>query len=515
MGEWTDERAPDRRAMLRLAAQATVAGLGAGLLPGAAQAAESIPEAPQSPDERAWRELRGLLGEGGRLRRPGESGYLETALPKNRRYANVRPAGIVSCRSTQGVSVAVRWARKHSVSLVPRSGGHNYAGHSTTYGLLVDLSPMNSVRPRRTAGRPRLIVGGGATNSHVYQNQRYDLYFPGGRCPGVGVAGLTLGGGLGFNDRKWGMTCDLLTETELVLPDGTVVRASERENSDLLWACQGGGGGNFGINTEFTFGAVDVSRLVSTVFDLTFDAEHGVALLRSLREIIERDRRHDFDCRLQFSGANGRTGPQVNVLGHYLGRRAPLERLLAEVLALNPTRRFIDERGFWRSQEYLLAPAETTALVSKSLAPSGWPDDDAAEAIVDWTRRWRSRGPGNTGYVTLFAMGGATAEVAPRDTAFPHRNAKYIFDIGARWAQNASDYVIDQSLAAVTEMYDDLRRRAHTSAAYVNFPDPALRRWWDAYYGPNYHRLTKIKQQYDPTRFFRHAQSVGSALTVM
>ncbi|MFD0660395.1 FAD-binding oxidoreductase [Thermocatellispora tengchongensis] len=515
----------DRRALLRLGAAVTAAGIGATLLPaggrayaepgagpyaggGADPGTGAGPYAADAPDALAWRELRTMLGPGGWLHRPGDAGYGALAPPQNRRYAGVLPAGIASCASTADVRAAVRWARKHGVPLVPRSGGHNYAGYSTTQGLLLDLSRMNAVTARRIRGRGHLLVGGGATNSDVYRARAANLYVPGGRCPGVGVAGLTLGGGLGFNDRKWGLTCDNLVETRLVLADGSLVRADERENPDLLWACRGGAGGNWGVNTAFVFAAADVSHQVATVFELRFDVSRGPALLRAVREIVERDRHDDFDCRIAFVG---RAEASLEILGRFLGPQERLERLLAPLLALRPATRFMEQGHFWQAQERLSARPSVTALASKSLVPHTWPDEGAALAMAEWARRWRPGTHSNICYVTLFAMGGATSRLTPSDTAFPHRAATFVLDVGTAWPQGAPDEAAARSLHAIGEMYRDLRRRLRTSAAYVNFPDPDLPLWWEAYYGGNYRRLVAVKRRYDPAGFFRYGQSVGSA----
>lgn len=227
-----------------------------------------------------------MVSPAARLFRPGDQDYASHATANNQRYASIRPAGVLSCASQDDVAEAVRWCAKHGVPFAPRSGGHSYAGYSTTSGLVISMREMRQVVPR---GR-RLHLGGGTTNSDVYAARDAGLYFPGGRCPGVGVAGLTLGGGLGFNDRKWGLTCDRLVETRLVLSDGSVVRAADNENADLFWACRGGAGGNFGINTGFVFDAVPVGRLRATVFDVFFDLRAGVQVMNEVRNILDADR---------------------------------------------------------------------------------------------------------------------------------------------------------------------------------------------------------------------------------
>ncbi|ORT55606.1 FAD-binding oxidoreductase [Streptomyces sp. CB03238] len=498
-----------RAAQVTAAAGVLTAGLGPGPVASAVPRRESAHPVPTTgrPETRAWGELRRRLSAAAALHQPGGDAYRRLAAPDNQRYAGVLPAGIVACATERDVQVCVRWAREHGVPLTPRSGGHNYAGYSTTRGLLVSLRPMNSVRAR---GRI-LAVGGGATNSDVYAARAANLYFPGGRCPGVGVAGLTLGGGLGFNDRKWGLTCDRLLETRVVLADGTLVRAADDENPDLFWACRGGAGGNFGINTGFVFDAIPVGRQTATVFDLTFRIEAGVRLVGLVQEILDADSTGDFDIRVGFKHPGTRHGPVISVLGQRLGDEKALRALLAPLLRLGPTKQFIEQRGFWAAQDHLMEkPGTPACMASKSLVPNRRLDEETVDTMVEWTRAWRPGAAGSPGYVTLFAMGGSCAVPGQGETAYPHRDATFVIDIGTHWKPGTPEHAVQSLLVRTRGLHRTLSRRLETSAAYVNFPDPDLRDWQSAYYGPNYRRLTEVKHRYDPGGFFRYGQAIGT-----
>ncbi|MER5928836.1 FAD-binding oxidoreductase [Streptomyces sp. NPDC002054] len=498
-----------RREILRRGAQAAAVGAGTAWAGGRAVAAGSRGARDDgSPAPAAWRQLAGELSPGAGLYLPGSDGFGELAVPDNLRYAGVVPAGIVACASERDVRAAVRWATAHGLPFSPRSGGHNYAGYSTTRGLLITLRRMNAVAVRGT----RLLLGGGATNSDVYAARSANLYFPGGRCPGVGIAGLALGGGLGFNDRKWGLTCDRLRETRVVLADGSLVRAAEDENADLFWALRGGAGGNFGINTGFVFDATPVGELSATVFDLTFDLGAGVLVADRVQEILAGDRGNDFDVRVGFRNPGDGGDPVVWLLGQRLGDEERLRRLLRPLLELGPSKAFIEQRGFWAAQDYLLEPpGQPSAGASKSLVPTEWLDPQAVEHIIDWVRRWQPGIPGNPGYVTLFAMGGRSAEPSPGETAYPHRDATFVIDIGTHWSPGTPPETVRDLLAQTRAVYRTLRRSLATSAAYVNFPDPDLQNWQQAYYGPNYDRLVEVKRRYDPAGLFRYDQAIGSS----
>ncbi|CAL9637533.1 FAD-binding oxidoreductase [Streptomyces sp. enrichment culture] len=472
---------------------------GAGALPAFARRG-TVPV-----ESAAWRELRGALSPGARLYRPGQQGYAGQATADNRRYAHVRPAGVLACATERDVRVAVRWCARHGVPFAPRSGGHNYAGFSTTDGLVISLRPMKQVGVK---GR-RLHLGGGATNSDVYAARASGLYFPGGRCPGVGVAGLTLGGGLGFNDRKWGLTCDRLVETRVVLADGSVVRARDDENADLFWACRGGAGGNFGINTAFVFDAVPVNRLRATVFDLVFPLTVAERVVDEMQQLLVADHAGDLDVRIGFKHAgNGSAG--LWVLGQRIGAVPAARRALAGLLALRPTRTFVEERGFWAAQDHLMdEPGTPGCYASKSLVPQRWLDPETVAHLAEWTRTWRPGPAAATGYVTLFAMGGASDAPRPDETAYPHRGATYVIDVGTHWKPGTAPEHVRALLEQTGTVHRALRRRLRTDAAYVNFPDPDLRDWRHAYYGANYQRLTQVKHHYDPSALFRYGQAVG------
>ncbi|WP_157254429.1 FAD-binding oxidoreductase [Nonomuraea typhae] len=470
---------------------------GAGVAAGAALA----PEWFTRPEPAAWRQLRARLSPAARLYRPGEREYPSLATVDNQRYAAVRPAGVLACATEHDVRAALGWCAEHRIPFAARSGGHNYAGHSATTGLVISVRPLNQVAAR---GR-RLHLGGGATNSDVYAAREAGLYFPGGRCPGVGVAGLTLGGGLGFNDRKWGLTCDHLVETRLVLADGSIVRAAEDENPDLLWACRGGGGGNFGINTAFVFDAVRVDRQRVTVFDLVFPLASGVRVAEELQHVLHADESGEFDVRIGVK----QTG--VGVLGQRLGDEPGLRRLLAPLLELRPSVARIQESGFWAGQDYLMErPGQKDCYASRSLVPDRWLDAETLTHIVEWARTFRPGPARASGYLTLFAMGAAGAAPRPDESAYPHRAATYVIDIGTHWSPGTPTGQVHALLAQTGALHQLLRGRLGTDAAYVNFPDPDLPGWQHAYYGANYARLAEIKDRYDPTGRFRHAQAIGS-----
>ena len=194
----------------------------------------------------------------GALLRPGDQGYPAARRLFDPRFDGLRPAGVASCGSAANVASCISFARRFGLPIAARSGGHSYAGWSSTTGLMVDVGPMQSFR----VDGSRVTVGAGLRLIDFYtQLAARGLAVPGGSCPTVGIAGLTLGGGVGVLGRQYGLTCDNLVGLEMVTADGRIRQVDAGHDPDLLWASQGGGGGNFGIATSFTFTARPLASL--------------------------------------------------------------------------------------------------------------------------------------------------------------------------------------------------------------------------------------------------------------
>ncbi|MEM9567526.1 MAG: FAD-dependent oxidoreductase, partial [Cyanobacteria bacterium P01_E01_bin.34] len=227
-----------------------------------------------------WASLANQLD--GQLLLPNDSAYLSTGLTENTFANTVRPAALALCANTHDVQTCIRWARQEDVPLVAQSGGHSYAGYSTTAGLMVSVRPINGVclDPKHE----RATIGTGIQLGALYDRLFSNGFFvPAGRCTSVGIAGYVLGGGFGFETRQFGIASDLMLETEIVMADGEVLICNEVENSDLFWACRGGGGGNFGINTSFTMGVLPI---IPTIYGkLAWSFDDAEAVWMALQEV--------------------------------------------------------------------------------------------------------------------------------------------------------------------------------------------------------------------------------------
>ena len=205
-----------------------------------------------------WTALgRGLAGH---LVRPEDSDYDTARLLFNPRFDGQRPAGIAFCQNPSDVAECLAFVRRFGVAVTPRSGGHSYAGFSSGPGLVVDVTRMNAVTD---VGSGTARVGAGTRLVDLYAGlDAYGVTVPGGSCPTVGVAGLVLGGGIGVVSRAYGTLSDNLRSVQIVTPDGTTRECDASRDSDLFWACRGGGGGNFGIATAFTFNTHPAEQMV-------------------------------------------------------------------------------------------------------------------------------------------------------------------------------------------------------------------------------------------------------------
>jgi FAD/FMN-containing dehydrogenase len=193
---------------------------------------------------------------------PQDAAYDSARRLYSPRYDDVRPGAIVFCETAQDVWRTVRWSRRHSIRVVPRSGGHSYAGYSTCKGVVVDVTRMNAVAVNQAAGTA--TIGAGARLVDVDQALfQQGVMVPAGSCPTVGIAGLTLGGGHGFSGRKYGLTCDNVRSLIIVTAAGQALLASQTQHPDLYWACRGGGAGQFGIVTSFVFNTHPASDVVT------------------------------------------------------------------------------------------------------------------------------------------------------------------------------------------------------------------------------------------------------------
>lgn len=448
-----------------------------------------------------WDRLRGLTT--GRLRLPGDTGFAERGLPVNERFRDVRPAAVLSAAGPRDVGRAIGWSRENGVPIVARGGGHSYAGASVTPGLVLDVSDIDHVTVDPSTA---LVTVGGGTQMHkVYARLReHDLVFPLGNSHDVGIGGLVLGGGVSVVSRAIGLTCDSLVATDVVLADGSTLTCDETQNADLFWACRGGGGGNFGVNTSFTFQARPAPP-TSTCLVL-WDWPHAIDVLTVMQEVM-RTAPNGFAARIGLSRSAGEDGV-VSVIGQHLGPAAELRELLAPALAAAPAARTdIADRTYWEAAEYLHHSSAGGAFAVRTRCTPGPLPEEGLRTMVAAVDKWPGSGNPDGAGAALFTWGGVINDVPVTETAFPHRDVLFLLSLDTSWLPGEPAEVVRDNLTWLTALHQDLGEFA-TDASYVNFPDPDLDDWRTAYHGPNAARLAEVKRRYDPERVFSFSQAI-------
>ncbi len=451
----------------------------------------------------------GLRGE---VVLPSSSAYDQARLLFDTRFDAVMPRAIVFCESTADVQRTVRWAREHAVRIVPRAGGHSYGGYSTTTGVIVDVSRLNGITldPSR-----RAVVGAGARLIDVYQKLALNgRTVPAGSCPTVGIAGLALGGGVGFASRKYGLTCDNLLEATVVLADGSAVVANLHEHPDLYWALRGGGGGSFGIVTRLVFRTHPVGQVATYAIEWPWpDAAKVVQAWQKLAP-------HAPDGLFSVVNLNSVVAGRARITsaGQLFGSADRLRALVNPLAnAGTPTRFTVTSRSYLDAQEMWAGCSGTIAECH--LPPQGQLGRStfkgkssfankplSLKAINAMIRQIESRiitGSGS-GVILLDSYGGAINRVKKDATAFVHRDALFSMQYLAYWDPSAA---AEPNLRWLRGFYSAMRPYV-SPFAYQNYIDPDLGNWERAYYGTNFDRLIAVKRRYDPQNVFRSSQSI-------
>ncbi len=437
----------------------------------------------------------------GALLRPDGDGYEEARGLWNA-MIDERPALIVRCTGAADVIAALAFAREHGLTVAVRGGGHNVAGLATVDGgMMIDLSRMRAVHVDPEARIAR-VQGGALWGDVDHETQAFGLATPSGIISTTGVAGLTLGGGFGWLARAYGLAADNLVSADVVTADGELVRASEQEHADLFWAIRGGGG-NFGIVTEFTFRLHAVGPEVlfgPTVYRL----EDAPEVLRHYRAFTadmpnECTVYPDFLTAppLPFLPEEVHGSKVLFLIQCYAGDVAKGEEVLRPL------------REFGRPIADAVAPTPYAEAQRRSdpLFPKGgryyWKSHNLAalsDGVVDTLAECASTMPNPLCDILVQQLGGRMGEIAPDATAYPHRDAGFVVTLGGRSERPAED---DACIDWARACHSRLGRHGATGV-YMNFlsrdeGDERLQ----AAFGDNAERLQRVKTRFDPDSVFR------------
>jgi FAD/FMN-containing dehydrogenase len=464
-----------------------------------------------------WESLESLIE--GDVALPGSPAYEASRRPFNARFRGVLPSAVVSCATPQDVSEAISFARRHGIETAARSGGHSFAGHSSTRGIVIDVTPMRSV----SVSGGIATVGAGARLGEVYEALQDDgLAIPAGTCPAVGVAGLTLGGGLGILGRTHGVTSDHLVGAEIVLADGRILECDEHHDHDLFWALRGAGAGNFGVVTSLVFRTVSAPEVTNV---------HLAWPYVNAADVIEAWQRwapsgpDELAASLKVTtDGDVDASPSVDLYGAMLGTESDAAELLDELVAragADPISSslaftaFPETRRFWAqlgeakdtNREGAVAqPAEPAYLFSKSEFFRRPLPTEAVGALLETFSE--ARAPGQSRELDFMPWGGAYNRVRSDATAFVHREERFQLKHAIVVGPDASTSEKEAAHRQAARSWASVHPWG-SGRVFQNFADPDLEEWVDAYYGSNLDRLVRVKARYDPGNVFRFDQSLG------
>lgn len=443
---------------------------------------------------------------------PGNDGYDEARSIWNA-MIDRKPAMIAQCQTSTDVANTLVFAALNDYPVSIRGGGHNVAGHAVCDdGIMIDLSGMRDVSvdaEKRTAR-----VAGGATWRDVdAASQAHGLATPGGLISDTGVAGLTLSGGIGWLRSRHGLCIDNMLSVEIVTADGQIRRASEHENADLFWAVRGGGG-NFGVITEFVFQLYPLGPEVMFCAPI-YALECGPEPIRFWRDFLA-DKSDRIGSLVEFSTVAESEdfpaefwGKQVYTLAAvYAGDAEEGERVMQPLRELGPLVTDFSYRANYCEIQQLfdtLMPAGDFRCYWKSHYLSGLSDD-----VIDEILEGVATVPSPNSLSSIWNFGGATAQVAADATAFGDRSMPWMFSLDSVW-KNAQDD--ETNIGWTRDFWQRMQRHSHKGRMYLNFPgqgeegEKLLR---DTF-GDNYQRLREIKAKYDPDNRFRFNQNIRPA----
>ncbi|WIG58775.1 MAG: putative oxidoreductase, oxygen dependent, FAD-dependent protein [Ktedonobacterales bacterium] len=449
----------------------------------------------------------------GRVIRPSDTDYDQARAVWNG-LIDRRPALIVRCQDTSDVVVAVTYAREQRLPIAVRGGSHNVAGHATCDdGLVIDLSPMKRITVSPDARLAR--AEGGVTWGELdAATQAHGLATPGGVYSRTGIAGLTLGGGFGWLRNTYGLACDNLVAAQVVTADGRVIRASETENRDLLWGLRGGGG-NFGVVTEFEYRLRPVGPEV--MFAFVFHDGSGEHMARAIR--FYRDFCATAPNAINSIAVCGIIPPQDEIypaaIHHrpfvlfgalYAGPVAEGQRALRPLIDFGtPLLDFSGVKPYVEAQQLFDADfPDGLRYYWKSLNLTRL-DDAVINRLVEHARQQ----PSVLSTTDLWHIGGAVRRPSADEAAFHGRDAAFLLNPEANWEDPRDDAA---NIRWVRQFVEDMREFSDGSR-YLNFAgfQEEGNQMMRGAFGPQYARLVALKNTYDPTNLFHLNQNIPPA----
>jgi FAD binding domain/Berberine and berberine like len=436
---------------------------------------------------------------------PGDAGYDDARAIWNA-MIDRRPALILRCAGVADVMLGVQFARSQGIELAVRGGGHSLPGFSSVDGgMVVDLSAMKGIRV--DPDRRRATVQGGATWGDLdHETQAFGLATTGGLISTTGVAGLTLGGGIGWLMRRLGLACDNLVGADVVTADGRLVRADAEENPDLLWALRGGGG-NFGVVVSFDFAVHPVGPTIlgGPVF---FPGDQAAEVARRYAEYTA-DLPDEMTTLIDLMSAPPLPAIQsewhgqlaVGAVACYAGPPEEGEKAAAGLRELGtPILEHVGPVPYTMLQS-LLDPLFGPG--ARNYFRSGYVSE-ISEGLIEQLVAFHQTKPSPASEIHVQHLGGAIAGVRNDATAFASRDAGFVVNIVGRWQDADQD---DRVIGWARDLYSAIESFT-SGGTYVNFISSGDDRVTEAYPNATLERLAEVKRTWDPTNLFRLNQNI-------
>ncbi|MEK3787281.1 FAD-binding oxidoreductase [Paenibacillus sp. FSL K6-1230] len=439
----------------------------------------------------------------GRVIFKGDPGY-ERARKNWDPHTDRFPKVFVFAQQTKDVANAISWARHNKVPIRPRSGRHALETNLSQVngGIVIDVSEMKKIKLNKKSGTV-VVETGNRVGRIVDALAKQGFMAPFGDSPTVGIGGITPGGGIGPLQRTIGLISDNLLELEMVDAKGRVIRANKKQNSDLLWATRGGGGGNFGVYTKYKF-KVRRAPAKATVFRITWPWAQFEKVVKKW-QVWAPNASTKLGSELS---VGPKKGGNVSMLGLYLGSKREALRQLAPILGVGtPTQKTIEYLPYTQVTKFMLAPDPVLTQRVSNQFSSGFGRRPFPEKAFKAMREFLEKAEGGTPAGFYFLnWGGAVSRVAPQATAFYWRKADYYVEWNSSWVKPshaARNIALTRSTRKKLEPY--------IVGSYINVPDQGITCSGPVYYGKNYARLRKVKAKYDPQNVFNNPQSISPA----
>ncbi len=437
---------------------------------------------------------------------PGKPGFKGAAHVYNPRFDNILPKAVARPIDSVDVQNAIKFLVAHNTPVRARSGGHSYAGYSTlSNGVVLDLRRLNQVKVNKRAGTA--TIGAGAQLIDIYAGlANQGATMPAGSCPSVGMSGVTLGGGFGLAGRRFGLTADNLLGVKIVTADGRLRTVNKNTDADLLWALKGGGGGNFGVVTEFTFKVYPLPAS-AVYFNVTFpwsSASEAIAAWQAWAP-------HTTDKITSILHVGSGRPPTINANGQYLGSSSALPALLKPLLNVRGARLVTNLSMKYLELQLLLAGCSNKSVElchTVGAAPHGTLPRNVFNAKSDYVAKPLSKAGRaamiaaaetlGAGALLCDSYGGAPNRVSPTATAFVHRDQLFCIQY----------YGSGSTAAWINQAWHKMRPYV-SGQAYQNYMDPNLKSWKKAYYAQNWNRLVATRKRVDPHHYFKFPRAIG------